>query len=133
MDEHCLNRVADAGALRLGVDYDLNGHIQICILIDVCDANSVGMFDHWYSRSADYGFDECLAAAGDNQIESIIHFCQESHAFAIGLSNELDTVARQACLVPAFLECRGNCHIRMNRFRAAAQDHCVASFSAKDG
>ena len=46
MHEHGLDRIADAGPLRLGVRHDLHRHVEVGFAVDVNDADAIGVFDH---------------------------------------------------------------------------------------
>ena len=132
MHEHGFDRVADAGALRLGVRPRSPWPYRDRRLVDVDDADAVGVFDHRHARMADDRFDQGFAAARDDQIDVAIHLRHEPHRFAIGLRNEENAISGQARLGAAPLQRFGDRDVGIDRFGAAAQDGRVPGLRAKD-
>src|SRR5262249_1995733 len=71
VDEEGFDRVADGGALRLGVDADTNRVIQVCGPVDVELADSLEVLDHGNLRLFLERADELLAAARDDDVHGL--------------------------------------------------------------
>ena len=68
-----LHRVADARALHLGVEADLDRHRDVGRLVDVDVADPLVVEDHRDRRALDDGADQLLAAARDDEVD---HACR---------------------------------------------------------
>ena len=133
MHEHGFRGVADAGALRFRVHHDLGRHLEIRFLIDINDADAVGMFDHRHARVTNDRFDQGMAAARNDEVDVTVHLRHVPDRFAIGFRNEQNAVGRQTGAGAAALQRLGDGDVRVDRLRSAAQDGGVAGLGAENG
>src|ERR1051326_2258639 len=90
--KHSLDGVAHARTLRLCVnDYSCR-HVEIGFPVHICDAEPEVVLDHRHPRMTNDRFDQCPAAAGDDEIDVLIHLGHVPHSVATSLWNEHDTV-----------------------------------------
>ncbi len=85
MDEHGLERVADAGPLGFAVKDDFERHFEVRLAVDVCDADAIGMLDHRHAGGADDGLDQRFPAARDDEVDEFVHLRHVPDGGAVGL------------------------------------------------
>ena len=95
MHQQRLGGVADAGALHLGVDHDLDRLLEVGARIDEDVAVAAGGIDHRDLRVLDQVFLERLAAAGDDQVDVFAHLQQLLQMAAVAGLHQRDGVRGQ--------------------------------------
>ena len=101
MDEQRLGRVADARALDLGVDDDLDRHVEVAAGIDVDVAVALVVLQDRHLRLGDDAADQALAAARDGQVDELGQAQQLADGRAVDRRDELDRLLGQAAAGPA--------------------------------
>ena len=95
--------------------------------------HAVVVLQHRHSRSADHPLDKPLPAAGNDQIEILVHLREMIHALPICEGHELDAVGGKTGLLATLLQCMSQCAIGFDGLRASAQDGGVACLETKHG
>ena len=96
MDQERLGRVADARALDLRVDDDLDRHVEVAAGIDVDVAVSLVVLEDGHRRLGDDAADQAFAAPGDGQIDEIGEAQELADGRAVDRRDELDGVLGEA-------------------------------------
>ncbi len=129
-NEQRFHRVAGPEALSLGVVRDADGLVDVRLVVDIDVTHAVQMLDHRNARFLHYALDQAFAAARDDDVDVFVHAQQFADRGTIGGFDDLHRHFRQACRREPGVHALRDCLIRMQRFRAAAQDAGVARFQA---
>ena len=131
MHEQRLGGIAGAQLLRLGVVDDRQRHRQVGGGVDVDMAVAVEVLQHRHLGLAGDALDQALAAARDDEVDRLRRGDQEADRGPVGGADELHRVGRQAGLGERFAHQRRQRQVRLQRFRAAAQDAGVAALDGE--
>ena len=133
MHQHCVQRIAGAGALRFGIDDDVDGavHVGARVHKEVADAHAAGNDGDGGLLAAELV--QRRTAAGNDHVDIRIKAQKLRHQRTVAAGNVLDGVNGK----PHVLE-RAAYHIhqrpaRAQRVAATAQDDGVARFDAQHG
>jgi len=131
VDQQRLHGVADARTLRLRVEADPDGHVEIGALVDEDVADPLVMLDHGDPRLADHGPDEVLAPPGDDEIDVLLELQQDVDGLAVHHGDELDGVFGQPLDPEHAAQDRAQGPVGMDRLGAAPEDDRVAGLQAQ--
>ena len=101
MDEQCLRRVANSGALHLGVHNHVDRHRDVRRLIHKHVADAVVVLEHRHRRLGHDAADQALSSSRDREIDPVGELEQVPHGVAVGSLDELDGVSRQVRASPS--------------------------------
>ena len=96
--EQGLRRVADAGALHLGVHGDFLGHFQVGIGVHKNVAHAFVMFDDGNFAAIRHRANQTLAAARHAQINILRERKQSGNRLAVGRGHNLNRVLRKTAM-----------------------------------
>ena len=132
VDQQRLGRAADAGAAHLGVDGDLHRHVEIGRAVDIEMADAFEMGEDRHPRLALHAPDQAFAAARNDHVEIAVEAVQHlADGGAVGGRHQLDGIFRQAGRLQPFDQAGMDGGGRIERIRAAAQDHRIAGLEAE--
>ncbi len=131
MDQKRLSSVADGHVLALGIDGDINRHLQIGVTSDIDVTYSVGVAEDGYVRIAHDVADEFVGAAGDDQVDVFV--LGEHFGDVLARLQELEPTGGQAGPVGGFGDYRGEDAVGFGRFAAAFEQDGVAAFETERG
>ena len=128
-----VQRIANSGTPALGVHYNFQRLRQVCVAINigVADPDAAGHYGH--SGGLRYVADEIRAAAGNQQIDGLLHLEHLGYQAAVGVGNKLHGSLGHTCSVARLLDNRYQRDVRLQRFRAATQDSRIARLEAEHG
>ncbi len=96
VDQQCLGSTANAGATHLGVDNDVDGHVEIGGFVHVDVAEAFQMGKHRYARLRLHACHKTLAAARHDHIDGTVEAGQQgTNSGAVGHRHDLDRLFRQ--------------------------------------
>ena len=132
IDQHAFRRTADRGAAHLGVDDDIDGHVEIGLRVDVDVADAFQMREN---GNAGFGLDtadEALAATRHDDVDVAVKAGQHgANGVAVGDGHELDRLARQAGLGESLLQTGMDSCRCAQGIGARPQDRGVAGLQAQ--
>ena len=133
VDEQRLRRVADAGALRLGVEDDRLGHREVGARVDVDVAVAGRRVDHRHLGDRLERPLEPLAAARDHQVDQALLGAELGQLLAAAAGHEGQRARRQAVGLDRVARDPGEDGVRVRGGRRAAQHDRVARLEAQRG
>ncbi len=131
--EQRLGGVADARPVRLGVQRDPLGHLQVGVGVDVDVAVADSGLDHGHDRVLHDVVDQAGAAARDDHVDQAAGAHQMGHRLAVGTGHELHGPGRQPGLLGRLGQHADQRGVRFVRRRGAAQQRHVAALEAEAG
>ena len=93
--EQCLQRVARAVALRLGIVGDADSLLAVSMLVDIDMAHAIEVFENGDARIVRNPFDEAFAAARHDNVDEFPHRNQLADGCTVGCFDDLDSLFRQ--------------------------------------
>ena len=132
VDQQGFGRAADAGTAHLGVDDNLQRHVEITRGIDIDMAETFEMGKDRHARFRLDAADEALAAARHDDVDGAVQARQHgADGGAVGGRHKLDRIFRQAGLAQAALQAGMDRPRRLRRIGTAAQDDGIAGLEAQ--
>ena len=132
VDEQALRRAADAGAPHLGVEDELDRHVEFGAAVDVGVADAFEMREDGNARLVLHALDEALAAARHDHVDGAVRprsmwpTASRSVVGTSWIAASGRPAARKPATRQAWIATRG-----MMALGAAAQDRGVACFQAE--
>ena len=133
MHQQALKRVADAGALDFAVVGEAQGHAEIRPFIYIKVAHAHVVLEHGHGGGFAHGAHQRFPAPGDHDVHIFVKFAERGDGGAIRGFHDLRRILGQPGAAQRFVEEPGQREVGMDGLRAAAQDHGVSGFQAKDG
>ena len=128
-----LERVADRRPLRLGVQHDGRGHVEVGGRVDEDVHHALVVLEHRHARALGDPAHELFTAARDDEVEIPVLLEHGRHRLAIGHFEELDGLGRRASLFQRLGQHGGDQRVGLDRLAAAPQQHGVAGLHAEPG
>ena len=98
VDQERLGGAANAGAAHLGVDRDVNRHVEVGGPVDIDVADAFQVAEHRNTRIALDPGDQALAATRNDDVDGAAEPGEhQTHRIARAVGNELDGRGGKAC------------------------------------
>ena len=133
VDDKGLGGVAHARPLRLGVDDDVDRHVEVGRGVHVDMAVAVTVDDKGHGGVGQDGFDERTTTAGDEAIDEAAETHELDRRLPAGVLHQDQAVGREAPFGEALQQDGGDGPVGRDRPRAAPQESGVAGLDAEPG
>ncbi len=98
MYQQTLASVTNPHPLTLGVDQDLQGHIQISRRVYIDMTVAIKVLDHWHRGFFHNTFDQTSAAARNGDVDILRELQEVSHCGSVGRIHQLNGSVGQTTL-----------------------------------